>query len=504
MTCPPTPILEVSNLVKRYPMPKGFLRSTPADICAVNGVSLTIQPGETLGLVGESGCGKTTLGQCILRLIEPSKGEIQFNGWDWQALSGIELRRARRNMQVVFQDPFASLNPRMTIGDSIGEAMLVHGLADHRRVATAVGSLLERVGLPPSWADRYPHELSGGQRQRVGIARAVALEPKLIICDEAVSALDVSIQAQILNLLIDLRREMELAYLFIGHNLATVKHISDRIAVMYLGQIVETAPADALFDHPAHPYTQALLSAIPSLSPQRSTLPAPLEGEPPSPIRQPTGCPFHPRCPAAMEICSLTPPTRTDLGKGHSGRCHLLGQIPLNPEWPRRLAVHQQEMTNKRVQGASQAPARALPPSDDALEREKIFERKRLIQKSKRLRRRQSTRIRRILIVGFVSLGIIALWTILNHLVFLPRQLEKQATALRAEIEAFHAIFKRYPRDLNELGWRLHAIFPQGEARDPRGRPWIYRPPEKQDGLYGLQVAESDGIMQGDKTMESP
>jgi ABC-type oligopeptide transport system ATPase subunit len=274
---------------------RGVFGREVGQVRAVDGVSFDIAPGETLGLVGESGCGKTTTGRAILRLIEPSGGKVVFDGRDLSQLEGQELRRMRKNMQIIFQDPFSSLNPRMRVRDIVGEALAVHGALKGRDLEARVGELLEKVGVSKAFVNRYPHEFSGGQRQRIGIARAIALNPKLIVCDEAVSALDVSIRAQVLNLLIDLRQELSLSYLFISHDLSVVKHISNRIAVMYLGQIVEIADADELFHAPAHPYTRALLSAIPVPDPRKRKERVPLFGDVPTPLNPPSGCRFHTR-----------------------------------------------------------------------------------------------------------------------------------------------------------------------------------------------------------------
>lgn len=290
------PLLDVRNLCTYFPIKRGVLARTVGYVKAVDGVSFQLQPGKTLGLVGESGCGKTTVGRTILRLIPATSGSVYYKGADFFAYSGRELRQLRRHMQIIFQDPVSSLNPRMKIGNIIAEPIEVHGIAKGEEKRRMVASLLDRVGLDPSYANRYPHEFSGGQRQRIGIARALALSPELIVCDEPVSALDVSIQSQILNLLADLRQELNIAYLFIAHNLAVVEHFSDEIAVMYLGRIVEKAGRKELYGNPKHPYTMALLSAVPEPDPRHKGRRIVLGGEVPSPANPPTGCPFHPRC----------------------------------------------------------------------------------------------------------------------------------------------------------------------------------------------------------------
>lgn len=295
------PLLQVENLKTYFPIRKGFFRKTVGYVRAVDDVSFSVNTGETLGVVGESGCGKTTVGRTLLRLIQSSgvniSGRVTFDGKDIFSLPSADMRALRREMQIIFQDPVGSLNPRMTIGAMLAEPLLVHKLATKNDVRPRVANLLDRVGLPTSAANRYPHEFSGGQRQRIGIARALALNPRFIVCDEPVSALDVSIQAQILNLLQDLQKEMNLSYLFIAHNLAVVEHFSDRVAVMYLGRIVEIAPSKELYKNPRHPYTSALLSAVPKPSPNKTDQRIVLAGELPSPSNPPAGCPFHPRCP---------------------------------------------------------------------------------------------------------------------------------------------------------------------------------------------------------------
>jgi oligopeptide/dipeptide ABC transporter ATP-binding protein len=291
-----TPLVQVRDLKTHFPIKKGLLSRTVGHVKAVDGVSFDVEPGKTLGLVGESGCGKTTVGRTILRLIPATGGQVIYKGMDFFAYRGEELRRLRRQMQIIFQDPVSSLNPRMTVGNIIGEPIVVHGIAKGREKDDIVASLLARVGLDPSYASRYPHEFSGGQRQRIGIARALSLNPDFIVCDEPVSALDVSIQSQILNLLDDLQKERKIAYLFIAHNLAVVQHFSDEVAVMYLGKIVEKAQSKELYTNPKHPYTMALLSAVPEPDPRPTRQRIVLKGEVPSPSNPPSGCPFHPRC----------------------------------------------------------------------------------------------------------------------------------------------------------------------------------------------------------------
>lgn len=317
------PLLEIKHLKKYFPIRGGVFSKTIGYVYAVDDINFTIATGETLGLVGESGCGKSTTGRTVLRLIEPTEGEIYFEGQDITKLDKNDMRALRREMQIIFQDPYASLNPRMTIGSIIGEPLEIHKIARGAEKEERVASLLQKVGLRPEDMRKYPHEFSGGQRQRIGIARALALNPKLIVCDEPVSALDVSIQAQVINLLGDLQEEFGLSYLFIAHNLNVVEHISDRVAVMYLGQIVELASDRALYNNPQHPYTEALLSAVPIPDPTAQKKRIILEGDVPSPINPPSGCHFHTRCIYKMDVCEKEEPAFKDIGGGHWVACHL-------------------------------------------------------------------------------------------------------------------------------------------------------------------------------------
>jgi peptide/nickel transport system ATP-binding protein len=334
MTASRPPLLQVSGLQKFFPIRKGFLKRTVGHVRAVDDVTFHIDEGETLGLVGESGCGKTTTARCILRAIEPTAGEVSMRVADGSvvemgALRRAELRALRREMQMIFQDPFTSLNPRMTLLDLVGEPLLVHGLRSRREREDRVADLLRRVGLRPEYMRRFPHAFSGGERQRIGIARALALHPRLVVADEPVSALDVSVQAQILNLLLDLQAEFGLTYLFVAHDLSVVRHISSRVAVMYVGRMVEVAETTELFSRPKHPYTAALLSAVPEPDPRLRSQRIVLQGEVANPASPPGGCYFHPRCPHAIELCRTQAPAWQELAPGHFVGCHRAGELQL-------------------------------------------------------------------------------------------------------------------------------------------------------------------------------
>ncbi|MBW2241879.1 MAG: dipeptide ABC transporter ATP-binding protein [Deltaproteobacteria bacterium] len=478
-----TPLLQVEGLVKHYPVTAGVFSREVARVRAVDGVSFEIAPGETLGLVGESGCGKTTVGRTLLRLEEPTAGRVLFDGKDLATLPRAELRAVRRSLQMIFQDPMSSLNPRMTIRDIIAEPLYVHRIARGEALDARVVDLLEKVGLPGAWRNRYPHEFSGGQRQRVGVARALALGPKLIVCDEAVSALDVSVQAQVLNLLIDLREELGLSYLFISHDLSVVRHVSDRIAVMYLGQIVEVAPAARLFEAPAHPYTRALLSAIPVPDPTRRAQRIVLEGDVPSPMHPPPGCRFHTRCPAVMDRCRRDVPPPVELPGGHVVSCFLADATPQDGDWKRateerRISAEAARAKERQAELQLGGPSRSL--ASEGLGSENLAE--------------PSTPawVARSFPVALVAalLGLVLLgWPGSRE----ARAIQQHA-GLERELRGFAEATGALPEGLRELGWRLQEVFEDGKPVDPWGQPWEYTQGE---GGFSLLSFGPDGVAGG-------
>ena len=517
------PLLRVEGLTKHYGVSKGLLRRPAEPVRAVDGVSFEIGRGETLGLVGESGCGKTTVGRAVLRLVEPTAGRVVFDGVDVTALAPEPLRALRRDVQMVFQDPFGSLNPRMTALEIVGESLAVHGIARGAEVERRVVAVLERVGIPRAWIRRYPHEFSGGQRQRIGIARAIAMAPRLVVCDEPISALDVSVQAQVIRLLIALRRELGLAYLFIAHDLAVVRHIADRIAVMYLGQIVETAASQRLFRAPAHPYTRALLSAVPVPDPRRRPERIVLEGDVPSPRQPPAGCRFHTRCPAAVERCRSQEPRGVALAAGHVVHClHADDLEPGVDGYPRmRERVESATAANRarRVAPAEPvaarparaiAPARGQPAVRSDLRAALAFG---LVAGGAVLALlgaavagvaaaglglaillRGVAGPRRAWAVG-LALGLVL--CVLAGRAFeataTRRRAEAQREAVAAEIDRFAQVTGRYPLALDELGWRLVPVFGEANAVDPWGRAWRYRAPLADGAEFALGSLGPDG-----------
>jgi oligopeptide/dipeptide ABC transporter ATP-binding protein len=460
---------------------------------AVDDLSFHIARGETLGLVGESGSGKTTAGRAILRLIEPTKGSVFFDGTDVTRAAPSALRDLRRRMQIVFQDPYASLNPRLRVIDLVGEALEVHGLAKGPEVEKRVAALLRKVGLSPSWINRYPHEFSGGQRQRLGIARALALEPKLIVCDEPVSALDVSIQAQVVNLLKDLGRELDLSYLFIAHDLSIVRHVSHRVAVMYLGQLVELARTKSLFETPSHPYTRALLSAIPVPDPKRKRRRLVLTGDVPSPLNPPSGCRFHTRCPAAFERCPTEEPEAVVVEEGHSVKCFHAYDLPAD-DWYRVVTERIERATATRRPEPVRAPLEIAAPfepshSDDfrPLDDEPKAP---TPTDAGPLGKWSPRKIIALVAALFIVVGLVALRSS-------DRQADELLGALGKEIEGYRAATGNYPIDLAALGWRLPPLERNGSLVDPWGRPFAYRPSDTGQ-RYELRSLGPDGVPSSD------
>jgi oligopeptide transport system ATP-binding protein len=492
-------LLRVSGLAKHFPVTRGVFGRKVGDVRAVDDVSFEIGTGETLGLVGESGCGKTTVGRCVLRLLEPTSGKLVFDGLETTHAAESELRKLRRHMQVIFQDPFSSLNPRMRVVDIIGEAMEVHGLTSGRGTEDRVVDLMRRVGLSPGWINRYPHEFSGGQRQRIGIARAIALEPKLVVCDEAVSALDVSIQAQIINLLMDLRREMNLAYLFIAHDLSVVRHLSQRVAVMYLGELAEVAPSKQLFNAPSHPYTRALLSAIPVPDPTRRARRLVLHGDVPTPLNPPSGCRFHTRCPAVMDRCRNEKPKPFHVEDGHDVACFHAEGIG-GDEWFTELSRRIDDATFKnsgaRERAATRERIARYTPSSELLPQAA----RQTEPPRRREREKPESATPRLPLRGRLFIGALVVLLLAIGFTRLERRLTAHAQIrdLTLEIENRKALAGSYPKDLGELGWRLFPIFDGGRPIDPWGRPFRYRSPGTEGRPYDLGSTGADGVKSDD------
>jgi oligopeptide/dipeptide ABC transporter ATP-binding protein len=496
------PLLRVEGLTKHFPVTRGVLSRVVGQVRAVDGVSFDIAPGETLGLVGESGSGKTTIGRCILRLTEPTAGRIVFGGRDVMAASRADLVRVRRELQVIFQDPFSSLNPRLRVVDIVGEALEVHGLSRGADVERRVGALLERVGLSPRWMHRYPHEFSGGQRQRIGVARALALGPKLIVCDEAVSALDVSVQAQVINLLIELRREMGIAYLFIAHDLSVVRHLSHRIAVMYLGRLVELGPSRNLFATPAHPYTRALLSAIPATKPGAPRHRPALHGEIPSPADPPSGCRFHTRCPAVRPKCRDAEPRAAEVQPGHTVHCVHAYDLPGGENWHAELSHRIEEATAENAAAALAATtsAPAAEASESLADWGHAWKGRRDARPSTSPTtgtRASKASPRR---AGAAIALTLAVALFLGHLIaenWRRGRARWQVRTLSAEIDARARLVGAFPERLSDLGWRLYPIFPDGVPEDPWGRRLEYRAPAG-ERRFELTSLGPDGVPSAD------
>jgi oligopeptide/dipeptide ABC transporter ATP-binding protein len=551
MSGDPDELLRVEGLCKFFPVVEGVFGRTVGQVRAVDDVSFSLGRGETLGLVGESGCGKTTTGRAVLRLIEPSAGRIWFDGTDITKLSTAEMRAYRRRMQIVFQDPFGSLNPRRRVVDIVGEAIEAHGLAEGAGVERAVREVLRKVGLPASALSRYPHEFSGGQRQRIGVARAIAVSPDLIVCDEAVSALDVSIQAQIINLLIDLRADMGLAYVFIAHDLSVVRHIAERVAVMYLGEIVEIAACAAIFARPAHPYTRALLSAIPVPDPRQRRGRVVLQGDVPTPLAPPEGCHFHPRCPSAVARCSAAPPPVVQLEAGRRQvRCVHAAGLEDQSDWYEILERRLAEVAAAHPARPSVEPAPAvtpaLMPASLSLPRGALANPAwgRVSEKTAPPRidrlRRPAAGLAVAMGLGLIAYGswgigllllLCGAWGLTNslsnsarvpgwvsrHVRFelcmlvvlaalsshwvVPRRRAAVARVqlrwLHGEIEAYARNVGTLPHALTDLRWRLVELFGTSQPRDPWGHPYRYTRLEAGQG-FDLASDGADGVASGD------
>ncbi|MDX2054715.1 MAG: ATP-binding cassette domain-containing protein [Polyangiaceae bacterium] len=543
----PEPLLSVEGLAKHFPVTRGLLSRVVGQVRAVDGVSFEIARGETLALVGESGCGKSTVGRLLLRLLDPTNGTVRFEGQDIGSMSANELRPLRRDMQIIFQDPYSSLNPRMRVLDIVGEALAVHGVAKGVDMENRVRTLLGKVGVAPSWMHRYPHEFSGGQRQRIGIARALALNPKLIVCDEAVSALDVSIRAQVINLLIELREELKLAYLFISHDLSIVKFISHRVAVMYLGQIVELAPTEALFARPAHPYSRALLAAVPWPDPRRAIVNVELEGDVPSALRPPSGCRFHTRCPVAFDRCSTEEPPAFEVEKGHHSQCWHAEGLSSEPDWFVQLETRFKKAERPSV-SAPEVAALSHEGTDNGspqVHPANITEQTAPSTPSVGDTSDAGTPADRMVARGIYWAAIAsgAVLTSLGHSVWGPllaacafiaqldvnrrfrlnayrplalglalavalsfpvkarlqkREAQRQFETLRAEILSYSRHTGELPRQLTDLGFRLYGVFPDGTPVDPWGNRWRYRAQPESKQKFSLGTFGPDQQPSGD------
>ncbi len=491
------PLLHVEGLTKHFPVTRGVLGRTVGYVRAVDGVSFDVARGETLGLVGESGSGKTTVGRSILRLIEPTAGHVTFDGVDVLDADARELRRLRRSMQIVFQDPYSSLNPRMRVIDLVGEALEVHGLARGPEIERRVGELLARVGLSPSAINRYPHEFSGGQRQRIGVARALALEPKLIVCDEPVSALDVSIQAQVVNLLKTLGRELGLSYLFIAHDLSVVRHLSHRVAVMYLGEIVELAPTERLFEAPAHPYTRALLSAIPLPDPRRERRRLVLSGDIPSPVDPPSGCRFHTRCPAVMERCKSERPPAYAPEPRHQVRCFHAEGVTGDGWYPEVEARIEARIQKNRAETPPPprvvldvAPGGPLRPVEQNVSIDARRAGASAPAVSRSLRKKLWYVVPLALLLAFFG----------ARSAFRRAAAERELEALAGELTAKTKLTGSVPASIAELGWRLPPLFGNHGAVDPWGRAFRYRLLRDEKG-FELSTLGPDGVVSADDSV---
>ena len=486
------PLLRVEALSKHFPATRGVFSRVRGHVRAVDEVTFDLGYGETLGLVGESGCGKSTVGRTLLRLQEPTSGNVWFEGRKLEELRPEDLQRTRRDMQIVFQDPYSSLNPRMRVFDIVGEALAVHGLAKGQELRRRVFELLEQVGVSARWADRYAHEFSGGQRQRIGIARAIALNPKLLICDEAVSALDVSIQAQIINLLIKLREQLGLSYLFISHDLSVVRHISHRVMVMYLGQVVELGPTRDLFERPAHPYTRALLSAVPVADPRRKPARVVLHGDVPSPLNPPSGCRFHTRCPAAFERCPREAPPLFALGiEQRTTRCLHAEGLSNRDDWYEtlvgRFEAAEHENAAARLATLSVRETGTLASdtnAPDVARREGTTDWSNPVWptsgehvgmgRDKHAARPEALGWpQRLALIGFAALVAVSAMAVVQGGAR-GSKARREIAALKVEIEGYRATTQRLPASLSDLGYRLGFVFGPRRALDPWGNPYHY------------------------------